>query len=79
VSINVGGVSCALAVIRVSGPDTQQVLCGLGHFPSIKKLPEPRKAIVRTLYDPTNNTILDKGMVLWFPGWISLSKHLNYC
>uniref|UniRef100_A0A1B6CCA8 GTP-binding protein TrmE N-terminal domain-containing protein n=1 Tax=Clastoptera arizonana TaxID=38151 RepID=A0A1B6CCA8_9HEMI len=56
---------CGVAVIRISGPHSANVVNELGKF---KKLPEPRKAILRYLRDPITNNILDRGLLIWFPG-----------
>ncbi len=56
-----GAGRAAIAVIRISGPATGEVLralCGL---------PEARHASLRTMRDPRTETLLDRGLVLWFP------------
>ena len=53
----------AVAVLRLSGPRTREVLCQL-----IGSLPEPRRASLRRLRDPATGGVLDDGLVLWFPG-----------
>jgi len=56
-----GAGRAAIAVIRISGPATGEVLralCGL---------PEARHASLRALRDPRTETALDRGLVLWFP------------
>jgi len=56
-----GAGRAAIAVIRISGPATGEVLralCGL---------PEARHASLRTMRDPRTGTLLDRGLVLWFP------------
>jgi len=56
-----GAGRAAIAVIRISGSATSEVLraiCGL---------PEARHASLRTLRDPRTVTTLDRGLVLWFP------------
>ncbi|XP_064474871.1 tRNA modification GTPase GTPBP3, mitochondrial-like [Ornithodoros turicata] len=55
---------CAVAMIRVSGPDSKLVLSQIARF---KKLPSPRKAFVRKIVHPSTNEHLDTGIVLWFP------------
>ena len=53
-----------IAVIRVSGKatlGTLKALCEGG-------APEPRMATVRVLRDPRGGQILDRALVLWFPG-----------
>jgi tRNA modification GTPase len=57
-----GAGRAAVAVIRISGPCTRDVLealCGA--------LPEPRHASLRRLHDPKSVGLLDRGLVLWFP------------
>lgn len=34
----------------------------------MKKLPAARQAMLRKIYNPTSHELLDKGLVLWFPG-----------
>lgn len=31
-------------------------------------LPEPRRAVLRKLSDPTTGDIIDHSLILWFPG-----------
>ena len=52
----------AVALIRISGPKTRAVLealCG--------GVPEPRHASLRDI-GPPSRALLDRGLVLWFPG-----------
>jgi len=52
----------AVALIRISGPATRAVLealCG--------GVPEPRRASLRDI-GPPSRALLDRGLVLWFPG-----------
>jgi tRNA modification GTPase len=56
----------AIAVFRISGPETRQVLQAVLHVPA-QKLPQPRQLVPRTLYDPQRNYAFDRGMVVWFP------------
>ena len=52
-----------VAVIRVSGPDTERVVRQLaGH------LPEARIARLCSFRDPAQGDILDRGLLLFFPG-----------
>jgi len=53
----------AVAVLRLSGPQTEAVLRQL-----TGSLPEPRRASLRRLRDPATGGVLDDGLVLWFPG-----------
>jgi tRNA modification GTPase len=62
VALASGIVPSAIAVIRVSGPKTRDVLdafCG--------GVPEPRHASLRDI-GPPRLSILDRGLVIWFPG-----------
>lgn len=57
-----GAGRAAIAVFRVSGPDSAAVLTGL-----CGDLPPPRRAVVRALRDSAGD-LLDRAMVLWLPG-----------
>lgn len=57
---------CGVAVIRASGPASStalRCLAGLTH-----SLLPPRTASLRNITDPNSGEILDRGLVLWFPG-----------
>jgi len=57
-----GAGRAAIAVLRISGPDSARLvtaLCG--------SLPSPRRAVVRALRD-SNGELLDRAMILWLPG-----------
>lgn len=57
---------CGVAVVRVSGPASLTALrsmVGLRHKP-----PPPRTALLRSITDPRTKEVLDRGLVLWFPG-----------
>lgn len=53
----------AIAVIRISGPNTAATIAALAG-----KLPPPRRASMRRLKDPRSGLELDQALVLWFPG-----------
>ncbi|GFR67369.1 tRNA modification GTPase MnmE [Elysia marginata] len=62
-ALSSGSTKCAVAVLRVSGPKSAfalQQICG--------GLPKKRVASVRKLYNPVSNELLDKSLVIWFPG-----------
>ncbi|MGH6922295.1 MAG: tRNA uridine-5-carboxymethylaminomethyl(34) synthesis GTPase MnmE [Propylenella sp.] len=62
-ALSSGAAPSGVAVIRISGPragDALVSLCG--------KLPEPRRATLRALRRPGDGAVLDRGLVLWFPG-----------
>ncbi len=53
-----------IAVVRISGKaahGTLKALCG-------GNVPAPRTAGLRTLRDPRTGEVLDRGLMLWFPG-----------
>jgi tRNA modification GTPase len=52
----------ALAVLRVSGPESARVLEAL-----CRAMPEPRRASLRRLRG-ADGSVLDEALVLWFPG-----------
>jgi tRNA modification GTPase len=56
--------AAAIAVIRLSGPDTALALAALGAHP----LPSPRVATRVRLRAPGTGVVLDDALVLWFPG-----------
>jgi tRNA modification GTPase len=57
-----GAGRAAIAVLRISGPDSAAALTAL-----CGRLPPPRRAVVRALRD-THAALLDRAMVLWLPG-----------
>ncbi|MFT8244984.1 tRNA uridine-5-carboxymethylaminomethyl(34) synthesis GTPase MnmE [Roseomonas sp. BN140053] len=57
-----GAGRAAVAVLRLSGPDSGAVLDRLAG-----RRPEPRRATLRPLRDGTGE-VLDRALVLWFPG-----------
>ena len=61
-ALSSGAPPCAIAVIRISGPDAGAALSMLAG-----ELPDPRRASLRTLRDEEGR-VLDRALVLWFPG-----------
>ncbi|KAG7279394.1 hypothetical protein CRUP_024213 [Coryphaenoides rupestris] len=55
---------CGVAVLRVSGPASSTALRRMTGLRS----PPPRTALLRTITDPQSREVLDRGLVLWFPG-----------
>jgi tRNA modification GTPase len=53
----------AVAVVRVSGPDSRRALSALAGG-----LPRPRYAALRTIKDPRSGEALDQALAFWFPG-----------
>lgn len=62
-ALSTGGLPSAIAVIRVSGPESGAALMALAG-----RIPEPRHASLALLTDPADETPIDRGLVLWFPG-----------
>ncbi|MEP4770082.1 MAG: tRNA uridine-5-carboxymethylaminomethyl(34) synthesis GTPase MnmE [Roseibium sp.] len=62
-ALSSGAVPSGVAVIRISGSRTRDVvtaLCG--------KVPDPRKAMLSKLIDPDTGDVLDEALVLYFAG-----------
>ena len=53
-----------IAIIRVSGPDTKEVIKKLTN----SALPKPRQATKRKFNKINTNEVIDEGILLWFPG-----------
>ncbi len=51
-----------VAVVRISGPEAENVLRRMAG-----DLPEPRRAVLRTLRRLSDGAALDQALVLWFP------------
>jgi tRNA modification GTPase len=62
-AVSSGAPPAAIAVLRLSGPhafDSAELLAG--------PLPDPRRAGLRPLHDPASGELLDRALVLTFPG-----------
>ncbi|XP_062308922.1 tRNA modification GTPase GTPBP3, mitochondrial isoform X1 [Osmerus eperlanus] len=57
---------CGVAVVRVSGPDSLTALRKMTGLTSGRLA--PRTAFLRSITDPRSKELLDRGLVLWFPG-----------
>ena len=68
VALSSGPGRAAVAVVRVSGPRSGRALAVLSGG-----LPEARVATLRELRDPRSGALLDRALVLWFPGPRSFS------
>ncbi len=53
-----------VAVIRISGPETGNIIKSITN----KDLPPPRKAKLLKINNINNSSLIDEGIVLWFPG-----------
>ena len=62
-ALSSGPPPAAIAVIRVSGPAARLALERL-----IGRVPEPRRAALARIHDPTSGVLLDEALALWFPG-----------
>jgi tRNA modification GTPase len=58
-----GSVPSGVAVIRISGPLAAEAIANLCGPPVA-----PRRAVLRTLHIPRDGAVIDRGIVLWFPG-----------
>lgn len=64
VALASGTLPCAIAVIRVSGPKCAYILDKFLHRPPFSK----RQLCLRDIVDPVTGDIIDKAMVVSFPG-----------
>src|SRR6056300_198439 len=63
-ALSTGPGIAGVAIIRVSGPETQKVIETL----TGKKVPLPRVATVRKINKINTSELIDEGIILWFPG-----------
>ena len=61
-ALSSGSVPSGVAVLRLSGTRAGAATEALSG-----KLPEPRRAVLRTLRHPADGSPVDQGLVLWFP------------
>ena len=62
-ALSSGAPPAGIGVIRISGPSASSVLKALSGG-----LPEPRQARLALIKDPRDGSLLDRALVLWFPG-----------
>jgi tRNA modification GTPase len=62
-ALSSGRPPAAIAVVRVSGPQSRAALEAL-----IGRVPEPRKAALANVRDPATGEAIDQALALWFPG-----------
>jgi len=53
-----------IAVVRISGLETKNVIKILTN----KELPKPRVATLRKINNINNSSLIDEGIIIWFPG-----------
>jgi len=61
-ALSSGRLPCAIAVVRISGPDARVALERL-----IGRVPPPRVATFARVRDPSDGGVIDEGLALWFP------------
>ena len=61
-ALSSGRPPAAIAVVRISGPRAGVALEAL-----IGRIPEPRRAALARVKNPTNKEVLDEALALWFP------------
>ena len=62
-ALSSGHPPAAIAVVRICGPragDALRLLAG--------RVPEPRRAMLVNVRNPTTGEVIDQGLALWFPG-----------
>ncbi|NWP00823.1 tRNA uridine-5-carboxymethylaminomethyl(34) synthesis GTPase MnmE, partial [Escherichia coli] len=62
-AVSSGALPAAIAVLRVSGSRAFELVRDLAG-----DVPEPRRAAVRALRDPADGKLLDRAIILCFPG-----------
>ena len=63
-ALSTGTNKSGIAIIRISGSSTKNILSKITALDSFK----PRKSILCEMRDPDSNTLIDKGLIIWFPG-----------
>jgi tRNA modification GTPase len=63
VALSSGPLPAAIAIVRTSGPGALAAAEALA-----RKAPDPRRASLRSFRDPADGTLIDRGVLLFFPG-----------
>lgn len=63
VALSSGRLPAAIAILRLSGPEAHAAATSIAGA-----LPSPRQASLRNLRHPHTAELIDRGLVLWFPG-----------
>ncbi|KAF2351696.1 tRNA modification GTPase MnmE [Trinorchestia longiramus] len=64
-ALSSGHGKCGVAVVRISGSNAQSAITAMTKPSSV---PAPRMAVLRSICHPCTKELLDRGLVLWFPG-----------
>ncbi|XP_073517163.1 tRNA modification GTPase GTPBP3, mitochondrial [Phyllobates terribilis] len=64
-ALSSGNGKCGVAVIRTSGPASQEALQLLSKW---QALPPPRQLKLASIFCPKSGELLDRGLVVWFSG-----------
>jgi tRNA U34 5-carboxymethylaminomethyl modifying GTPase MnmE/TrmE len=59
---------CGVAVLRISGKESPQVMLKLTKTNSLEDAYEPRKMYLKDIWHPISNEKIDKGLIVWFKG-----------
>src|SRR5215475_14597685 len=62
-ALSSGRPPAAIAVVRISGPRA-----GFALQQTIGRIPQPRRATLARVRDPSSGEVIDESLVLWFPG-----------
>ena len=63
-ALSSGAGTSGIAVVRISGFETKKVIKILTN----KELPKPRVATLRKINNINNSSLIDEGLIIWFPG-----------
>ena len=63
-ALSTGSVTSGISIVRVTGRETKNIIKKMTKNNS----PIPRKATLSKFYDIDRNEIIDKGIIIWFPG-----------
>ena len=63
-ALSTGSVTSGISIIRITGDETKNIIKKL----TKNNVPIPRKATLSNFYDIDHNEIIDKGIIIWFPG-----------
>lgn len=69
-ALSSGQPPCAIAIIRISGPEAWSAALALT---GVQSLPEARRAALRAFRDPSTGELIDEGLLLCIPGETSVT------